>query len=150
VALALPAVFAPELKRLLTPAGVGFAAEAIIARYFIVQYWCGGIALAHLIGEWFYFGRPMRRVNLGVVVGVNCLGLLGGLWAQPKMRALHITEYFGRTAEIQAHAAKIFGAWHAVSMTANLIVIICLAWYLWRISREQDTERFMSLSKMRG
>ena len=39
LAIGLPALFSPELKRLLSPAGVGFAAESIVARYFILQYW---------------------------------------------------------------------------------------------------------------
>jgi hypothetical protein len=150
LAIGLPALFSPELKRLLTPAGVGFAAESIVARFFILQYWCGGIALIHLAAEWFYCGRPLRRLNLGVLVVVICLGLAGGLWAQPKMRALFITENFGGTSEQQAKAAKTFAAWHAASETANLLVIAGLVWYLWRVNREQEPERFVSFSKMRS
>ncbi len=44
----LPALFSPDLKKLLTDPGVGFAAEAIVGRFFKVQYCCGAIALAHL------------------------------------------------------------------------------------------------------
>src|SRR5208282_902701 len=96
--IGLPALFSPELKRLLTSAGVGFAAEAIVGRYFILQYWCGGIALAHLLAEWFYCGRPLWRLNLGLLLVILSLGLAGGLLAQPKMRALHVTKYFGKTS----------------------------------------------------
>ena len=148
--IALPALFSPELKRLLTAPGVGFAAEAVVGRFFIVQYWCGGIALAHLLVEWFYYGRPLWRLNLGLLVVVLSLGLAGGLWAQPKMRALHFTKYFGKTAEQQTQAAKSFAAWHGASETANLLVMGCLVWYLWRVSREKEPQRFVSFSKIRG
>jgi len=146
----LPALFSPELKRLLTPAGVGFAAQAIVARYFVLQYWCGGIALVHLLAEWLYCGRPLWRLNLGLLVVILSLGLAGGVWAQPKMRALHITHYFGRTTEQQMQAAKAFATWHAASEAANLLVIGGLVWYLWLVSREQEPPRLLSFSKIRG
>jgi hypothetical protein len=148
--LGLPAVFSPELKRLLTPAGVGFAAESIVARFFILQYWCGGIALAHLVAEWFYCGRPLWRLNLAVLVVILSLGLAGGLWAQPKMRALHITRYYARTTEQQAQAGRTFAAWHTASEAVNLLVIAGLVWYLWQVSREQEPPRRLSFSRIRG
>jgi uncharacterized membrane protein len=147
---ALPALFSPELKRLLTDAGVGFAAEAIIARFFIVQYWCGAIALLHLLAEYFYFGKQAWRLNLAVVTVVLILGLLGGWWVQPKMRSLHIAKYYGKTLEQRTRADKSFKAWHAASEGANLLVIGGLIWYLWRVSTQEETARFVSFSKMRG
>jgi hypothetical protein len=150
LAIGLPALFSPELKRLLTAAGVGFAAEAIVSRYFILQYWCGGIALAHLLADRFYCGRQLWRLNFCLLVVVLSLGLAGGLWAQPKMRALHIAKYFSKTSEQQAKAGRAFGAWHTASEAVNLLVIGGLIWYLWRVSREEEAPRFVSFSKMRG
>ena len=148
--IGLPALFAPDLKRLLTAAGVGFAAQAIVARYFVLQYWCGGIALVHLLAEWLYCGRPLWRLNLGLLVVILSLSLAGGMVAQPKMRALHVTKYFGRTSEQQMQAAKAFAAWHAASEAANLLAIGCLVCYLWQVSREQEPPRLLSFSKIRG
>jgi hypothetical protein len=148
--IGLPALFSPDLKRLLTAPGVGFAAEAMVSRFFIVQYWCGGIALAHLLADWFFNGRPLRSLNLGLIIVVLSLGLAGGLWAQPKMRVLHFAKYFGKTSEMQAQAAKSFAVYHSASETANLVVIAGLVWYLWRVSRAQDPQRFVSFSKIRG
>jgi hypothetical protein len=150
MAIGLPALFSPELKRLLTAAGVGFAAESIVARFFILQYWCGGIALAHLLAEWFYCGRPLLRLNLFLLAIVLSLGLAGGLWAQPKMRAWHFAKYFGRTVEQQTHAARSFAIWHGASEAANLVVIGGLVCYLWRVSREKEQPRFVDFSKMQG
>ena len=78
------------------------------------------------------------------------IGVAGGLWAQPKMRALHVTKYFGRTSEQQMQAGREFAAWHTASEAANLLVIGGLVWYLWRVSREQEQPRFVSFSKIRG
>jgi Domain of unknown function (DUF4149) len=146
----LPAVFSPELKRLLTAPGVGFAAQAIIARFFLLQYCCGAIALAHLLGEWMYCGRPVRRFNLTLVLALLALALAGGLWAQPKMRTLHEIKYFGKSPQQQAQAAKEFAAWHATSESFNLLVITGLIIYLWRVSAPSESQRLSGFSKIRG
>ncbi len=148
--IGLPAVFSPELKKLLTPAGVGFAAEAVVARFFLLQYWCGAIALVHLWAEWLYGGRPMRRLNLALVLAMLAVALAGGLWAQPKMRAWHATKYFGKPAELQTQAAQSFATWHAASESANLLVIAGLIFYLWRVSVPSAGPRFGNLGKIRG
>jgi hypothetical protein len=148
--IGLPAVFSPALKTLLTPPGVGFAAEAVVARFFMLQYWCGAIALAHLLAEWVYGGRPVRRVNLALVLGLLALALAGGLWAQPKMNALHEVKYFGKKAEQQAEASKAFSQWHAAAESVNLLVIGGLIIYLWRVSGPPESPRFGGFSKIRG
>jgi len=148
--IGLPALFAPGLKKLLTEAGVGFAAEAVVARFFVLQYWCGGIALAHLLAEWMYCGRPARRLNLALVLGLLALALAGGWWAQPKMRTLHEIKYFGKTSEQQAQAAKAFAQWHGAAESVNLLVMAGLILYLWRVSGPQEGPRFGGFSKIRG
>jgi hypothetical protein len=148
--IGLPAVFSPDLKVLLTAAGVGFAAEAIIDRFFLLQYWCGGIALAHLVAERVYCGRPVRRLNLILILGMLALALMGGLWAQPKMKALHGVKYFGKTVQQQAQAAKDFALWHGASQSVNLLVIAGLISYLWTVSNDSESARFGGFSKMLG
>jgi hypothetical protein len=148
--IGLPAVFSPELKKLLTPSGVGFAAEAIVARFFLLQYWCGAIALAHLWAEWLYCGRPVRRLNLTLVLAMLTAALAGGLWAQPKMVAWHAAKYFGKTAALQTQAGQAFALWHAASESVNLLVIGGLILYLWRVSVPPANTRFGSSGKIRG
>ena len=150
LALGLPAVFSPELKKLLTPAGVGFAAEAVVARFFLLQYWCGVVALTHQVTEWLYCGRPLRRGSVALVLGMLLVSLAGGLWLQPKMRAWHATKYFGKTAALQTEAAQSFAVWHAVSESANLVVIAGLVYYLWRVTLPADGPRLGGFGKIRG
>jgi hypothetical protein len=148
--IGLPAVFSPGLKTLLTDGGVGFAAEAIVARFFMLQYWCGAIALVHLLAEWIYGGRPVRRLNLALVLGLLALALAGGLWAQPKMNTLHQIKYFGKKPDLQAEAKKAFALWHGASESVNLLVIGGLILYLWRVSGPPEGPRFGGFSKIRG
>jgi hypothetical protein len=146
----LPAVFSPGLQTLLTKPGVGFAAEAIVARFFMLQYWCGAIALVHLLAEWIYGGRPVRRLNLALVLGLLALALAGGLWAQPKMNTLHQIKYFGKKPDLQEEATKAFALWHGASESVNLLVIGGLILYLWRVSGPPEGPRFGGISKIRG
>jgi hypothetical protein len=148
--IGLPALFSPELKKLLTPAGVGFAAEAVFERFYILQYCCGVIAILHLAAEWFYCGRPVRRLNLALLVGLLAVALAGGEVAQPRMRALHEIKYFGKTAQQQQDAAKEFAFWHATSQIVNLFVMTGLVFYLWSVSAPPESTRFGGFSKIRG
>ncbi|HUD49288.1 MAG TPA: DUF4149 domain-containing protein [Candidatus Baltobacteraceae bacterium] len=150
LAVGLPAVFSSELKQLLTVPGVGFAAEALVARFFVVQYWCGAIGLAHLAAEWLYAGRPVRSLDLGLVTGLLVLALAGGLWVQPKMQGLHKVHYFGKTAEQRDLAGKTFAVWHGSLESVNLLVIGSLIFYLWRVSGTTEHARFGNFTKIRG
>lgn len=146
----LPAIFSPELKRLLTDPGVGFAAQAVVARFFILQYCCGVIALAHLAAEWLYAGRSPARWQVAMILFLLGLALAGGLWAQPKMRVLHHDKYFASTAARQAQAGREFAAWHGASEAANILVIGGLILYLWGASAPSEHPRFVGFNKIRG
>jgi hypothetical protein len=148
--IGLPAVFSPGLKTLLTAPGVGFAAEAVVARFFMLQYWCGAIALAHLLAEWIYCGRPVRRLNLALVLGLLALALAGGLWAQPKMRTLHQIKYFGKKRSLQAQAAEGLRALARGLGIGQFAGHGGLILYLWRVSGPPERPRFGGFSKIRG
>ena len=150
LAVGLPSIFSSELKQLLTVPGVGFAAEAIVALFFVVQYWCGAIGLAHLAAEWLYAGRPARSLNLGLVTGLLAVALAGGLWVQPKMQRLHKIHYFGQTAVQREQAGKTFALWHGTWESVNLLVIGGLIFYLWQVSRTTDHPRSGNFTKIRG
>jgi hypothetical protein len=153
--IGLPAVFSDDLKKALGPigpVGVGWAAELIIARYFILSYCCGAVGLVHLALEWLYCGKPLLQRNLALLLALTGLALLGGLWLQPKLRELHYTMYFGATKTAQNQASDLFKAWHGASECGNLIVSAGLLLYLWRNSRAGETVRYgsLNLDKIRG
>ena|ERR1700761_6285253 len=145
----LPGIFSPEVERLLTKAYVGFAAEAVLRRYFILYYCCGFVGLLCVGLEWVYSGRgsELDAVLLSVL---TILGLTLGLVLQPRMHEWHFYKYFGRTMEEQAHAARLFGIWHGISQLLNLFVIAGLVYYLWRCTRPPESPRFGSFAKIRG
>jgi hypothetical protein len=150
--IGLPAVFSDELKKALGPMVVGFAAQAILARFFILQYCCGAIGLAHLALEWLYAGKPLLRLNLAILVVLIGLALAGGLWMQPKLKELHHILYLGITPAAKEQAGRSFKAWHGASECGNLVAIGGLLVYLWRTSRPGDQARFgnLNLRTIRG
>lgn len=148
--IGLPPLFSAEMKKLLGPAGVGFAAQTILARFFLVQYGCAAVALAHLVAQWLYIGRPLLRWNLAVLAGLTALALLGGLWVQPKLRGLHQQMYYGASVEVKEQAGKSFRLWHGGSQSANLLVIAGLLCYLWKMAEVPEDPQFVRLTKIRS
>ena len=147
--IGLPALFADESTRILTRPYAGFAAETVLARLFLLQYWCGGIAAAHLLVEHFVLGRGVGRlatVALGVLIFV---GLAGGLWLQPKLRGLHVAMYWGPVGG-RAAATAAFRALHGVSMGMNLLVVLGLLLYFYQLSVAVENGRFVRRGKIGG
>ena len=151
-----PGIFSPELKKLFGPAYTGLFGQSVVARFFLLQYCCGGIALLHQLAEWVYLGRAFHKITLGVLMGLCAISLVGGLVLQPKMKKWHqikySTELYRRELflpEEKAHAAKLFGAWHGVSATLNLLALGGLAFYLWRMANPGDGTRFVPAGKFR-
>jgi hypothetical protein len=153
--IGLPAIFSDKLKEKLGamgPPGVGWAAELIIARYFILQYVCCGAGILHLVLEWLYCGKPLFQRNLALLLALAGFSLAGGLWLQPKLKDLHTFKYFDRSPSVQAQAARAFNAWHGASECGNVLVIGGVLYYLWRVSRPGEQARFgsLNLGKIRG
>src|SRR5580765_3504068 len=71
-----PAFFSDEMIHLLGRPHAGAAAQVIVHRYFLVQQWCAAIAIAHLIAEWLYTGRPFHRLILLLLMALFLIGLL--------------------------------------------------------------------------
>ena len=156
-ACAAPAIFSPELKRLFGQAHIGLIAQAVLSTFFVLQYWCGGIALLHLLAEWFYLWQRPQRYLTGVLVGLYCLALMGGLWLQPQLQHWHRVKYSTElyrqevySPAQKAEAAKLFGLWHGVSQVFNLVTLGGLAFYLWRLSLPAEGPRFLPTGKFRS
>jgi hypothetical protein len=145
---AAPAFFSDDMIRLLGRPHAGAAAQLVVHRYFLTQIWCAGIALAHLIGEWLYSGRPLSRFRLLLLMGLFSIGLLGGYVLQPRMKELHLKKYAIQTSpEVKAAAGRSFSILHGTAMAMNLLVIAGVLVYLWDVTRPVNTARFASVTR---
>ncbi len=147
-----PATFSPEMKSLLGsnnfPYFSGAIAEILIARYFHLQIICGAVAVVHLLAEWLYLGKYPHKIQLGLLVALCSVVLIGGYWLQPKMKALHAVKYGLNTRpEVREAADRSFRAWHGISQVVNLLAVGGLAAYLWRAANPFDQTRFVSSVK---
>jgi hypothetical protein len=139
------------MLKILPPAYSGAAAQVVLERYFIVQYWCGSIALSHLFLEWLYAGKPLRRWTLYLVLGLLGLGLMSGVLVQPKLKRLHLELYGVRSTPLQREqAGRSFAFWHGVMRVSNLVVVAGLWAYLWKVNGAGNPMRFVSAGKLRG
>lgn len=145
-----PAFFSEQMLGLLGRPHSGAAAQIVLSRYFNLQIWCAGIALAHLIVEWLYTARPFQRYILLLLMVLFTLGLLGGFVIQPKMKELHLRMYAVESSEtVRKSAGRSFGLLHGTSMVLNLFVISGVLVYLWHVAKPANTTRFASVTRFR-
>lgn len=146
-----PALFSPEMKAHFPPQHLGFIAQIVIQKYFLFSYWCGAIAVIHLVFEKLYLGKKAERLAIIALSVAIALSLLGGIFFQPKLRALHLRHYDARSSQTQRSAAgRSFGMWHGVSQAMNLLVIGGLLIYFSRLSASSQSTRFSSAQKFRS
>ena len=144
-----PGVFSDEMKRVFGDYYTGVVAQNLIGRYFAVSLICGIIAVAHFLAETIYAGKPFRRLQFALIALVLALGLLGSQLFAPRIKALHHAKYLGPTDQREA-AGKQMARLHAVSMTGNLLSLIALLVYTWRVTNPPDPTRFVMAQKFRG
>jgi len=126
----------------------GVAAQFLIERVFYLHYWCGGIAVVHLILERLYTGRTLERLTTGILAAVIAFCLLGGLVMQPKIKTLHYIKYRGATQEQRDEAARSLAVIHGVSQTINLVTTAGLLFYLWRVTSLNHPARVPGFRKL--
>jgi len=145
-----PAFFSTEMLSFLPRPYAGRAAEVVLERYFLLQQWCGAIALLHLLVEYLYSRRALDRTVAGLLSALFVNALVGSFLVLPKIHALQQIRYSRlATAARQAAAASAFQALHGVSWAVNLLAIAALVYYLWTLSRTAPGPRFVSWSKFR-
>jgi hypothetical protein len=144
-----PGVFSDEMKRVFGDYYTGIIAQNLIGRYFVVNLVCAIIALGHFFAEIIYAGKPFRRLPFGLIILMLVFGLIAGNVFAPRIKAVHNLKYRG-PIEQRAPAAKQLARLHAVSMTGNLISLIALVIYTWRVMNPSDHMRFVSAQKFRG
>ncbi len=151
-----PAVFySPELKELFGLAfreNAGAIAQVLLQYFFRMQYVCAGIAVAHLVAEYLYTRRPVGRLRLQLLGWVILLGLVGGLYLQPKLQQLHRIRSAVTSTPAQKEEARIsFARWHGVSQVVNLVAMAGLLGYFWRLTNPPSptAPRFFSENKFK-
>jgi hypothetical protein len=148
-----PAFFTPDLLKILGEAWPGVLAHSVWERYYLLQYWCGTIAILHLLAEWVYLGRSIHRVTLIALVTAFCLGMLSGLWLQPRLKALHRVKYSrpGYYSAAQQHqAARSYGIWSGIASGLNWLMLGSLLVYTFRVTQPMGGPRFIPTSKFRS
>ena len=143
-----PVFFTDEMTRLLGKPYAGAAAQLLVHRYFIMQQWCAAVAIAHLIAEWLYTGRPFHRLILLLLMSLFVIGILGGYVLQPRMHELHLKKYAVQTPpQVKQSAGRSFAILHGTSMVLNLLVIGGVLVYLWHVTKPVNTARFTSVNR---
>lgn len=143
-----PAFFSDDMIQLLGRPHAGAAAQVVVYRYFIVQQWCAGIALAHLIAEWLYSGRPFARLTLLLLMTLFIISILGAYVMHPKLKELHLRKYSPQTSlEVKNSASRSFRILHATSSVLNLFVIGGVLGYLWQVTKPVNNTRFASVNR---
>lgn len=136
------------MTKLLGRPHAGAAAQIVVYRYFLFQLWCAGIALAHLIAEWLYSGRPFHRLNLILLMGLFMINILGAYVLHPRLKELHLKKYSPQTTqEVKVSAGRSFRILHATSSLMNLLVISGVLVYLWQVTKPVNTARFTSVNR---
>lgn len=130
-----PTFFTPEVKALVTVPRAGMIAQMVIERYLVLQQWCSGIALVHLLAEWLYFNRLNSKASLWILLGCLAVSLLSERTIAPKMKELHMIKYAVQTTNEQKQAAaRSFTILHATSSVTNLLMLGGVLFYYWRLS----------------
>ena len=148
-------VFSPVLKRFLGEVWPGVIAMMVLERYFVIQYICSIIALVHAFAEWLYLGKPLHRLTMIILASITVLVFAGGLWLQPRMKALHEARYgyargVNSAAEEREGAKKSFRTLHGLSSTINFVALLGLGFYVWRVTTPPNGPRFVPAAKFRS
>ncbi|HTI68463.1 MAG TPA: DUF4149 domain-containing protein [Candidatus Limnocylindria bacterium] len=126
------AVFSSAVLETVGREKAGFVAQAILSRYFVLQYVCWGIALVQWLAV-----KPAGK-GAGPLIRLVVLGALvagGGLWLQPKLHDLNKTRYTMELPEAERkEAATSFGKLHGLSQVMNLVLLGGVLCHLWTVS----------------
>jgi hypothetical protein len=146
-----PAFFSSAMLRLLPVSHAGAAALIVGRHYYALQYFCGTIAVAHLLADWLYSGKPLRRWPTYLVSSLLALALLGGLGLQPRLQRLHLEANGIRsTPQQKARAESAFRGWQVAGHLINFLSVAGLAAYVWQVTSVGIAPRFGGGSKFRG
>jgi hypothetical protein len=129
----------------------GAIAQDLWGRLCYWQIGCAVIAWLHLLAEWLYLGRTPRRWWVTLQAVLLAASLVAGFWLCPKLTILQRTQRQTnpRVAEREA-AERSFRLWDGAFQAVNVLLIGGVAVYFWRLTRAEESPRFVSPMKFRG
>lgn len=148
-----PAFFTEDVVGLLGGSRyhAGAVAQVVLKKYFLLQQWCAGLAIAHLIVEWLYTQRPFHKLMLLVLMLLFAANIVGGQLLLPKMKDLHLRVYATNVSAADQQAAKrSFGILHGTAAVINLLVIGGVLVYLWQATNSPGVARFSSINRFKS
>jgi hypothetical protein len=150
-----PALFSLSLESLIGTNNFpyfSFAISDLVAtRFFWLYAVCAVVAVLYLVAEWLYFGKYPPRWWLIFICALVLLGFFRGFWVEPALRNLHEVQY-GRQSrpEERQIAARAFKTWNSIARSLDLLFVVSLGFYVWRVGNPSDPMRFVSASKFRS
>jgi len=129
----------------------GALTQIIFARLFHLQIACALLAWLHLLGEWLYLGRRPRRWLVALLAGLFTLSLMGSLWLGPRLRLLHRAQHTPNAQmEDRDRAIRSFRWWNGVFQAVNVVMIGGVLIYFWRVTKSDDSPRFVRPANFRS
>ena len=154
--------FSPEVKQFTPPPYNGLVAQAMLERFFLLHYICGSAAIGHLLVEWFFKQGPFPKRPIIYIATLILLALIGGKWISPDLKIWHQQRYQFQiktegnppmienkpySKEIRQNAKLKFSIWHGISQTVNLIMLIMLTWYFWKLVHPSNSSHLQTYSQ---
>ena len=151
ICVSVPAFVSGPMVRLLPLVHAGAAELILSARFYQMEYWCAGIALAHVLAEWLYTGKPLNRWSGYVLGAIAGIALLSGAVLLPKAQHLHLEANGNRSTPPQRQrAVGAFKTWEVMIHSANVLTLIGLTVHFWNITSIGAGARFSCPAKFRG
>lgn len=146
-----PAFSSVTMLKLLPVSHAEAASQLVADRFLTAQYLCGLLALAHMIGEKLYTGRPFQRLSLGLVLGLLALALISATWIQPKLKRYHLDMFGTRsTPQQRVHGQRSFAIWNGILTGGSIFMILGLSIHLLQTVASDPSQRFVVGGKFRG
>lgn len=126
-----------EAIGLFGPAYSGAMRHLVEGKLLAATQWCGGLALAHLIGEWLHTGRPLRRWHLFLLSGLFAAAIFQARLLHPRMSEMHYAQFSPKSTPEQREAArKNHHVLDLASFALNGVATLGLGFILWRDQRD--------------
>jgi hypothetical protein len=121
----------------------------IRARFLYFNLVCGGIAMTHLLAEWLYLGRPIRRISVWLVLILCALAIVNIGVFESRVGLFHEARYRGATPAARQEAQEAYDHWRRASNTADLLMLAGLCVFLWSVARDENVLRFVGATSPR-